>query len=115
MMMVVGRVNGSMARELLSNLVSSGNAEQISKSTFLMYWKKPTQWADTIYEYVQRTGMTGSVVTVYELILGDEAEGEVFHGLPDIWPRVFKALERSGRAALFGAESLTAEAGIKFI
>lgn len=107
-----------MIRELLTYLASTGNAEQFNKSSFLIYWKKPTEWADLINDYVQRVGLSGSIVTVYELFMADEAASEVFHGLPDImWPRVFRALERSGKAALFGVEptaKITSETGIKF-
>ena len=47
----------------------------------------------------------GSIVTVYELFLGDETTSKDFHGLPEImWPRVLKPLQKSGKAAIFGGD-----------
>lgn len=96
-------------------------AEQLPKSSqFLIYWKKPSEWADLVYAHIVESGATGSIVTVYELFLGDETTGKLFHGLPEVmWPRVLKPLQNSGKAAVFGgdgaADKITSETGIKFM
>lgn len=90
-----------------------------NSNTCLIYWKNPEEWAGLIYGHIRDSGQIGSIVTVYELFQGDETVGCQFHGLPELfWGRVLKALQRSGKAAIFGAESdslITPETGLKFI
>lgn len=95
-------------------------AEHLAKTTqYLIYWKKPSEWADILYAHIVDSGSAGSIVTVYELFLGDETTSKDFHGLPEImWPRVLKPLQKSGKAAIFGgdgSDKITAETGIKFM
>lgn len=102
-------------------MARQGTAEPLPRSSkFLIYWHKPAEWADLVYTHIQDTGQLGSVVTVYEVFLADEAAHCEFHGLPEaFWGRVLKPLQKAGRAAVFGAADdaapITSETGIKFI
>ncbi|KAG5458958.1 MAG: hypothetical protein BJ554DRAFT_726, partial [Olpidium bornovanus] len=53
----------------------SGDAEWDSQQRLrcLVYWKKPSDWANLIYKWVVDTGNLNSILTVYELIQGDTA------------------------------------------
>lgn len=99
--------------------VDQGEWLQGQSSTCLVYWKKPSEWADLIYSHIRDSGQLNSIVTVYELFEGDETAGCQFHGLPEVlWARVLKPLQKANKAAVFGAASdsaITAETGIKFI
>lgn len=68
--------------EILSQMVKSGKAAWIpnvpksstaSSSTALIYWRKPEEWAQMIYKFVDRIGGIGTIYTVYDLIEGDDS------------------------------------------
>lgn len=55
-----------------------------STSTYLLYWRKPEEWGQLIYDWVStlvswaelicqvvETGSTGSIMTLYEITEGD--------------------------------------------
>lgn len=46
------------------------------KRTALIYWRRPQEWAQMIYEFVDRIGGIGSIYTVYDLTEGDESSME---------------------------------------
>ena len=73
-----------------TGLISADPPQQ--SSTYLIYWKKPEEWASVIYSWVSSTaivlsypilkliivkvsdnGLTGSIMTFYELTEGDMA------------------------------------------
>ena len=58
---------------LITHNQGQGEWKKDSKQTVLLvYWKKPEDWAQLIHQYVLETGQTGSVLTVFELLHGDE-------------------------------------------
>ncbi|KAE8575750.1 hypothetical protein XENTR_v10003930 [Xenopus tropicalis] len=63
---------------VLEELKKKGNLEWIdkNKSRFLIMWRRPDEWGKVIYQWVSKNGMTNSVFTLYELISGDDTEGE---------------------------------------
>lgn len=70
----------------------------------LLYWRKPSEWADLIYKYIEETGQVGSILTVCELFQGDEVRDREFFGLPEeLGRRIVGCWEKSGRAKLFEA------------
>lgn len=62
-------------QELLTQMVKQGKASWLStnKSSALIYWRKPEEWAQMIYKFVERIGGIGSIYTVYDLIEGDDS------------------------------------------
>lgn len=85
---------------------------------YVVWWRSIEDWSSALYQYAQETGnVGGAIMTVYELVEGEDSVGQVFHGIPEIvWRPVFKALERDGRAKLFGEETAQSavEIGVKF-
>lgn len=49
------------------------------KSSALIYWRRPADWAQLVYKFVERTGGIGSIFTIYDLLEGDDTikEGKI--------------------------------------
>lgn len=126
-------------QELLTQMVHQNKASWLlptTKSSALIYWRKPEEWAQIIYKFVERIGGIGSIYTVYDLIEGDDSSKEgndcvivytlsftlfllisEFHGLPDNLVKIIiEELEKNGKARLFSDDSSTSfkESGLKF-
>ena len=48
--------------------------KQSSPSTYLVYWRKPEEWGQMIYDWVMDHGLASSIMTFYEITDGDMAE-----------------------------------------
>lgn len=68
-----GRLKQKDAVEILDAMASEGAVEWegTTKSTAIIYWRKPEEWANAIYEWIDNTGQKGSVLTLYEISEGD--------------------------------------------
>lgn len=68
-----GRLKQKDALEILDAMVREGAVEWdgSTKSTAIIYWRKPEEWANAIYEWIDNTGQKGSVLTLYEISEGD--------------------------------------------
>lgn len=68
-----GRLKQKDAVEILDAMASEGVVEWegTTKSTAIIYWRKPEEWANAIYEWIDNTGQKGSVLTLYEISEGD--------------------------------------------
>jgi ESCRT-II complex subunit VPS25 len=77
-----------------------------------IWWRRPEEWGALIAEWVEGTGQKGVVLTLYELVEGQETEGQEFWGLdPEVLRRGLASLVKKGRAQVFGAED---QMGVKF-
>lgn len=70
-------------QELLTEMVKTGKASWCPSiksgnkaQSALIYWRKPEEWAQIIYKFVERIGGIGSIFTVYDLIEGDDSTKE---------------------------------------
>lgn len=81
-------------QELLTYMVKQGKASWLhgaapnnKSSAALIYWRKPEEWAQIIYKFVDRIGGIGSIYTVYDLIDGDDSlkEGNYCRLIVDWW------------------------------
>lgn len=69
-----------------------------------VYWKSIDEWGDAIWDWVDSTGQKGGVLTVYELVEGEEVSGREWEGMEeDFLKRVLQGLVKRGKAALFSA------------
>lgn len=68
-----GRLKQKDAVEILDAMAGEGAVEWdgTTKSTAIIYWRKPEEWANAIYEWIDNTGQKGSVLTLYEISEGD--------------------------------------------
>ncbi|CAG8518021.1 3596_t:CDS:2 [Cetraspora pellucida] len=102
---------------IIDTMVKEGTAEwdsQSKKNVALIYWRKPEEWATLINNWVFNSGMTNSILTVYEIAHGDITEGLEFHGLDHtILSKSLDILVKRGLAQLFQGTS-TEDMGVKF-
>lgn len=60
----------------LGELVNRGEAEwDEGKNRCLVFWRKPDEWGDMIYQWIDETGRNGTILTLYEIRLSDETRG----------------------------------------
>lgn len=105
------------AIDILDYMVEKGNGEWAppGKVRFLVFYKSLAEWARLLYDFVDRTGQTGNVFTVWELLEGDETEAEEFHGLDkDVFMKVLRHMEKEGRAKTFTATD-PSKIGVKIV
>ncbi|KAF7639259.1 hypothetical protein Mgra_00001222 [Meloidogyne graminicola] len=63
-----------------------------------IYWKRPEEWGIQIYEWANSIGLLNSVVTIFELIQGEDVIQEAFYGLDkDILLKGLSHLEKQGK------------------
>jgi hypothetical protein len=41
-----------------------------------IYWRRPEEWGQLIYDWVDETGQKGAVLTLYELVEGDASQAQ---------------------------------------
>jgi ESCRT-II complex subunit VPS25 len=71
--------------------------------------------ADALWSYVESTGESGALVTLYELQTGDAARGQTFFGAEAmLLLQAARILEQRGKAAVIPAPVLS-ETGVKFL
>mmetsp|Transcript_6940 Transcript_6940/g.21114 ORF Transcript_6940/g.21114 Transcript_6940/m.21114 type:complete len:181 (+) Transcript_6940:125-667(+) len=104
------------AEFFLNEMVSRGDAEwDQNHQRCLIYWRRPAEWGAMIYNWVESEGRNGTVLTVYEIRLGDETASQEFHGLDlDLTIKALTELERMDKAAVFGGEA-SDQLGVKFL
>ncbi|ELR15037.1 vacuolar proteinsorting-associated protein 25, putative [Acanthamoeba castellanii str. Neff] len=103
-------------RTILDDLAKQGNGEWMDKEKrrFTVLWRSPAQWGEIIYKWVCNSGLTDTVMTVYELREGDSTEGEEFHNLDgQVLLKALQALEKQAKCQVFSGHQ-SDEAGVKF-
>jgi ESCRT-II complex subunit VPS25 len=78
-----------------------------------IHWQSPEQWAEVIHSWARTNGFLNSVVTLEDLIDGDDTVQESFHGINRrTLIKALEALQKKGLAAIIEHEG--AVAGVKF-
>uniref|UniRef100_A0A914Y766 Vacuolar protein-sorting-associated protein 25 n=1 Tax=Panagrolaimus superbus TaxID=310955 RepID=A0A914Y766_9BILA len=78
-----------------------------------IHWQSPEQWAEVIHSWARANGFLNSVVTLEDLIDGDDTAQESFHGINRrTLIKALEALQKKGLAAIIEHEG--AVAGVKF-
>ncbi|TGZ83817.1 ESCRT-II complex, vps25 subunit [Ascodesmis nigricans] len=110
------RLKPADAVEVLEAMRKDGLVEWVdgaTRSTVLVYWRKPAEWAEVLYRWVESVGQKGSVLTLWELVNGEMTEGEEFHGMhPMVLQSVLAVMVKRGQAQTIGTE--IDEMGVKF-
>ncbi|KAK0423565.1 hypothetical protein QR680_008212 [Steinernema hermaphroditum] len=73
-----------------------------------IYWRRPSEWGDLIYEWAVSNGLLNTPCTLYEIIQGDDTTNESFYGLEkEVLLKALRGLESQRRAVLMniGSES----------
>ncbi|KAJ3364472.1 Vacuolar protein-sorting-associated protein 25 [Kappamyces sp. JEL0680] len=109
--------------EVLDRLVKQSRAEWTTKEKSLcyIYWNTPEEWANLISKWIYETGKQNSVITLYEIVHGDEAidQGTAtdltteFHEADEtVIRKALDLLSKKGKATLFSSSD--GNTGIKF-
>lgn len=96
--------------------MSRGDGEWDSeKKRCLVYWRRPAQWGDLIYKWVDSTGQNNTVMTVYEIRQGDAVSDQDFYRMDlDMAMRALEALQSTGKCALLSG-GVSDSIGVKFV
>ncbi|WPK27711.1 hypothetical protein PUMCH_005108 [Australozyma saopauloensis] len=72
----------------------------------LIFWRTADEWARMLYEQIEKTGQTNSVLTVYELTQLDElAAGAEFRNMDyNMLARIVEVLVRQGKAQVLRSD-----------
>jgi ESCRT-II complex subunit VPS25 len=77
-------------------------------------WQTSSSWAAELFKYADDTGQLNAMMTVYELVEGDETRRYGFHGLaPGTCLAALQWLQQERKATLKMADD-PAECGVKF-
>lgn len=126
--MHTGRLQLSTLREIVERMVQQGAAAYDVSATaskksgtasegaiVWLYWKRPEEWATTIYDWITSTGQTNSILTFFELTQGDMAHTTDFHELPEpILRKALDVLAKQGKAQVFQGVGEQGD-GVKFV
>ncbi|KAM0756251.1 DUF852 domain-containing protein [Meredithblackwellia eburnea MCA 4105] len=109
-------------RLVVEKMVAAGTAEydppvssKALPTGFLVYWKRPEEWATVIYDWIKASGQTNSIMTFYELTEGgDLVHTTEFYQLPEPFlRRALDVLVKSGKAQVFKGVGEDGD-GVKF-
>eukprot|EP01119_Soliformovum_irregulare_P018524 TRINITY_DN56_c0_g1_i1.p2 TRINITY_DN56_c0_g1~~TRINITY_DN56_c0_g1_i1.p2 ORF type:complete len:179 (+),score=31.46 TRINITY_DN56_c0_g1_i1:49-585(+) len=114
------KINRKMSPEgirmIFEEAVLLGNGEWTDKdkNRITIYWRRPEEWGELIYRWVNQCGKLNTVLTVYEIQEGDDSEGQEFHGLETrVLLKALNALEKQKKAQVFTGSS-DDNLGVKF-
>ncbi|KAK4463856.1 vacuolar protein-sorting-associated protein 25 [Cladorrhinum samala] len=110
------RLSPAHIRSVIDFLRKDGRAEYLdpkgSGDVAYVYWQTPEEWAGIIESWVEGTAQKGSVLTVYELVEGENTRGSEFWGMDrDVLIKALGVLVKRGKAQIFGQED---SLGVKF-
>ncbi|KAL3123026.1 hypothetical protein niasHT_001226 [Heterodera trifolii] len=79
-----------------------------------IYWRRPEEWGQLLYEWANSIGLLNTVVTLYELTQGEDVVKESFFGLDkDVLLKGLQHLEDQGKAVLIDIDG--EKGGVKFL
>lgn len=85
-----------------------------AKTSCHIYWRRPEDWGQLIYDWANSIGLLNSVVTFYEITKGEDTAQESFYGLDkDVLLKSLQSLEDKGKAVLIEIDG--EKGGVKFI
>lgn len=99
---------------ILNELCSSKNAAVVGKNTgtYEIYWLTLEEWSNVINSWVVNCGMTNSVLTLFELLNGDDSKDQPFYQLNEqVLIKALKHLESKGKCEVI---EIDGSYGVKF-
>jgi ESCRT-II complex subunit VPS25 len=111
-------IKNNRAEWILTPNVSSKNLKNVSPNTSIrkcfIYWHTLNEWANLIYDYVNRNGLQNSVCTFYELTESNDCRKEEFFNLDkSILKKALNILNGQKKAEIIYLDENTDE-GVKF-
>mmetsp|Transcript_22660 Transcript_22660/g.68204 ORF Transcript_22660/g.68204 Transcript_22660/m.68204 type:complete len:101 (+) Transcript_22660:1-303(+) len=85
------------------------------KERCLVMWRTPQEWAEIVRKWVDESGLSGNVLTLYEIREGDAVDSARFKGIGHYTlRRALQVLEGQGCATLMHGDDPDSE-GVKFL
>lgn len=104
------QVKDAFKKEILRFAVSQGLLERLNEQ-YMVWWLTCGQWAEAMCGHVVRSGLSGSVVTVFELF--GEGAGTDWQGMPkEMYMKILNFMQKKGLLALIEYEDNIM--GVKF-
>ena len=75
---LIGSLMIEAVHKVLESLKEQNRLEWCDKSKkqCFVFWRTPEEWGNLVYSYVSDQGMTNAVCTFYELLSGDDVQGQ---------------------------------------
>ncbi|KAI9316396.1 ESCRT-II complex subunit-domain-containing protein [Dichotomocladium elegans] len=114
------RLSFETLQEVVEGMVGNGSAEweggsKGPKAVALVYWRKPEEWANLIWAWVNQAGMGNDIMTVHEIAHGELVADQPFYELdPSVLQAALNILVKRGVAQLFKGSSDDDSMGVKF-
>ncbi|KAI8370601.1 ESCRT-II complex subunit-domain-containing protein [Radiomyces spectabilis] len=114
------RLSFETLQDIIDRMVDQGTADweggsKGDKSQALIYWRKPEDWANLIWTWVNQVGVNNSIVTVYEILHGELAEGQEFYEMDKtVLLKALNVLVKRGHAQIFSSSEDEDSMGVKF-
>lgn len=91
-------VPSPFVEEIWARMLQSGKVIKRQNGYYVL-WKDLDSWSSNILQWFETTGKLNQVVTIYELLEGDESIGWEFHGMnPELCEMCLEKLCSRGRA-----------------
>ncbi|SCU80967.1 LAMI_0B04324g1_1 [Lachancea mirantina] len=95
-------VKSTFIEEIWHKMIETEKALRIdSDSNYFILWRSLDSWSALILQWFESSGKLNQVITLYELIEGDETLGCEFHGMDSmLMEKCLLRLRERGRASL---------------
>lgn len=108
------RLSTEFILKILDHLQSSGHAAPLDKKRheWQVYWYTLEEYGNMIYNWIQQTGQTNTICTLYEIASGESTTNEEFHGVDEgVLINALRQLEEKGLCELI---EMDGSHGVKF-
>ncbi|XP_017146961.2 vacuolar protein-sorting-associated protein 25 [Drosophila miranda] len=97
------RLSPELILVILEQLQRSGHATALDKrrQEWQVYWYTLEAYGNMVYDWIQETGQTNSICTLYEIASGESTTQMDFHGVDEsVLLNALRLLEEKGRCEL---------------
>jgi ESCRT-II complex subunit VPS25 len=91
--------------------------ENKEKLRCIIWWRRPEEWGQLIYDWACAHGLLQTICTLYEIVQGDLSKNTEFYGIDiNIVYLSFLSLEKKGKVKMIkNPSSPMEEYGVKFL
>ena len=95
--------------------LNNNNNDNNNKTQCMIFYKTINEWVKIISDYARSYNLIGDVFTIYDLIQGDDASNEEFHGLDHrVFYRILAQMQKQNLCQVYDNSNIE-EVGVKFI
>ncbi|EDW61061.1 vacuolar protein-sorting-associated protein 25 [Drosophila virilis] len=108
------RLSPELILLILEQLQQSGHAAPLDKrrQEWQVYWYTLEEYGNMVYDWIQETGQTNSICTLYEIISGESTNQLEFHNMDEnVLLGALRLLEEKGKCELI---EMDGSHGVKF-